>query len=332
MTSLRAYARPCTPPVWARGGHAQTILAHVLPTAAPALVAGRDGVERHEVPLPGGDRLCALYRPGTSGALVHLFHGLSGDANADYVRLAAEVARRLGHGVLAVNHRGCGDGAGLARGVYHSGRADDLGEVFAWSRRRFGARALAVGFSLSGNALLLLLARGGRALPDAAIAVNPPVDLARCSARISSGWNRVYDRRFVRRLSASLRRRRDAGLLPERYVLPRARTLRELDEEVTAPLGGFRDADDYYARCSTRDLLARIDTPTVIVSAADDPFVGAEDLVGAPRSAAVHLHLESSGGHVGYLARGAGLRVERWLEGALTHYLGELERAVEGAA
>jgi predicted alpha/beta-fold hydrolase len=327
MTStLAPYAQPCSPPLWARSGHGQTILSHLLPTRAEALVPGRDGVTAHDVPLPCGDRLRALHRPGHSGTMVHLFHGLSGDANADYIRRAGAVARELGHSVLAVNHRGCGDGAGLARGVYHSGRADDLAEVLAWSARRFGERQLAIGFSLSGNALLLLLEERTGTLPMGAIAINPPMDLAGCSMRISRGMNQLYDRRFVRRLMRGMRQRRERGLLPSGFQLPRARTLRELDEAITAPLGGFQDADDYYRRCSTHERLDAIDVPTVILTARDDPFVDVAPFLLAKPSDSVHLHVEPHGGHVGYLARsGGGVGYKHWLDGALRHYLLQLD-------
>jgi uncharacterized protein len=328
--TLRAYDQPCTPPIWARGGHAQTILGHVLPAPAESLVDGSDGVQSHEIALPCGDRLRVLHRAGRTGTLVHIFHGLSGDANSDYVRHAAAVASALGHGVLAVNHRGCGAGRGLARGVYHSGRADDLGEVFAWSRERFGQRTMALGFSLSGNALLLLLARGGEVLPDAAIAINPPIDLARCSSRISSGVNRLYDWRFVRRVTQSMRERERDHLLPAGFRIPRARTLRELDDKVTAPLAGFADADDYYARCSTYERLSDIETPTVVLTSADDPFVSVSDFESAQRSRSVHLHIEANGGHVGYITRRSHpMSHARWLDGALRHYLRELDAHME---
>lgn len=332
-STTQPYHPPCIPPFWARDGHSQTILSHLLPTPAPPLVSGRGGVTAHDIELPGGDRLRALHRPGTSGTLVHLFHGLSGDANADYIRRAGAVAAELGHAVLAVNHRGCGDGAGLARGVYHSGRADDLGEVLAWSAQRFGQRQLAVGFSLSGNALLLLLEERAGALPAGAIAINPPMDLAGCSDRISTGFNRLYDRRFVRRLMRLMRERGARGLLPEGFELPRARTLRELDESITAPLGGFRDAMDYYQRCSTHERLHKIDVPTVILTAQDDPFVDPGPFLAARPSAAVHLHVEPRGGHVGYLTRGRGpLGYAHWLDGALRHYLQQLEPRAQASA
>lgn len=327
--AIAPYAELCRPPLWARSGHAQTILAHLLPLAAPALVEGTDGATALEVPLSDGDRLRALYQPGTSGRLVALFHGLSGDAQADYMRLAARVALAAGHSVLAVDHRGCGAGRGLARGLYHSGRADDLGAVLAWCARELPEeRRLVVGFSLSGNALLLLLARGAgelgeAALPHGGVAVNPPVDLERCSYRISRGLNRLYDRRFVRRCTRALEERVADGLLEPGYRIPRVRTLWDFDEEVTAPLGGFADARDYYRRCSTAKLLEGVERPVVVITAVDDPFVSPGDF--GPASSSLHLHVEATGGHVGYLEGGAtGLGARRWLDGALAHYLREL--------
>lgn len=323
---LSPYARPCRPPFWARTGHGQTILSHLWPTSARELRDGVDGVTAHDVPVGDGDRLRVFHAPGTSGTLVAIFHGLSGDSGADYVRQTARVARTLGHSVLAVNHRGCGAGRGLARGLYHSGRADDLGAVFEWARGALPEEhQLGVGFSLSGNALLLLLARETRGHPDAGIAINPPVHLRHCSERISSGANRLYDRRFVRRCTRLLHERVEDGLLPPDYPIPRVRTLWEFDEQVTAPLGGFADAEDYYRCCSTFELLERIEAPTVILTAEDDPFVPVQDFGQARGSARIHLHVERHGGHVGYLERAAiPLLGHQWIDGALAHYIEEL--------
>ena len=323
---------PLVAPLWARGAHAQTIAAHLLPSPWPALVPGEAGVTAHDVPLPDGDRLRALHRPGTSGALVAIFHGLSGDTESDYVRLTASVAAELGHGVLAVNHRGCGAGRGLARGMYHSGRGDDCGEVFAWARKALPeARQVAVGFSLSGNALLHLLSGGGprEHWPDAALAINPPIDLRACSLALMQGVNRLYEARFVRRCTEAIREREVDRLLPAGFDVPKVKTLWEFDERVTAPLGGFADAEDYYRRCSTRERLAAIERPAAILHAADDPFVPFASYQDLALSDAVHLHVEPRGGHVGYLSSaGARLAPRRWLGGALGHYVGALCAAV----
>lgn len=323
------YAEACRPPFWAGSGHAQTILAHVIPTPAEDLRPGDRGVRSVDIPLPDGDRLRAYYKAGQSGKLVAIFHGLSGDSHSDYVRLASAAAQAAGHSVLAVNHRGCGSGRGLARGLYHSGRGDDVGEVFAWARRELPeSRLFGVGFSLSGNALLLLLSERNLPAghwPDGAIAINPPIDLQACSERIGRGFSRIYDLRFVRRCMRALEERLEDGLLPEEFVIPRPRSLREFDDLVTAPLSGFEDAEDYYRRCSTKDRLERIQRPTVIVHSEDDPFVSPDVFRTSGMSSFVHLHMERHGGHVGYLARrGSALAVHKWLGGAISHYLAEL--------
>ncbi len=287
----------------------------------------RRDVERREIVLEDGDRLVALATPGTSGVRVHLFHGLSGDVDSDYVRRAAETASARGHSVWAVNHRGCGDGRGLARKPYHSGRSDDLRAVLEASRREApDLVSVAIGFSMSGN-IALLHAGEPHPLADAVIAVNPVVDLANASKRISQGFSRLYELRFVNRLRADLRERQRLGLISAEFRVSSTSTLRNFDDRVTAPLGGFRDADDYYERCSSLRRLARVSRPTVVIAAADDPFLDAKLLATAPLSSSIFLHIEEHGGHIGFLGRG----MERWIDGALEHYLDELLRELRGA-
>src|SRR5579885_2463070 len=164
---------PCVPPVWARGGHAQTILGHVLPS--PLLRGG----ERFEVKLGDGDILVGKRYAGGDDKAVCLFHGLSGSNDMDYMHRTAALALKRGYTVYSMNHRGCGSGQGLARHPYHSGRAEDLSAAVAYAKKRHPrGRVAAVGFSLSANALLLLLGgQRGETQPDYAVAVNAPIDL-----------------------------------------------------------------------------------------------------------------------------------------------------------
>jgi predicted alpha/beta-fold hydrolase len=231
----------------------------------------------------------------------------------------------MGHGVLAVNHRGAGEGAGWSRRSYHSGSTQDMAAVARFARGRCpGQLQVAVGFSISANMLLLLLGRGGTELPDRAIAVNPPVDLEACSVRLGLGFNRCYDQYFVRRL------RRQVMLRPAAAPLPRIRTLRELDAAYTAPQGGFPSRDAYYDQCSSGPHLGRIQVPTVILTALDDPFAPGGDVLKYTLAPAVHLHAEPFGGHMGYLSRN--LAGYRWLDYALEHYLDHLLAAGGPAA
>jgi predicted alpha/beta-fold hydrolase len=317
---LERPALACLPPYWARGGHLQTLAAQFLPSPTPGLPW-----ERTRLDLADGDALALRVLPGRSEVVVHLFHGLGGSADGHYLRRASARLRDLGHTVVAANHRGAGEGAGWARRPYHSGATRDLEAVLAYGRARFPGRLhLAVGFSISANILLLLLGRGGAVLPDAALAVNPPVDLEACSRRLVTGFNRVYDQYFVRKL------RRDVLARPGAPVLPATPTLRAFDAAYTAAQAGFPSREAYYAQCSCGPHLGGIGTPTVLLTSLDDPFAPGGDLARCQPSPAVHVHLEATGGHMGYLSRN--LEGFRWLDYALVHYVQALAAAAGARA
>jgi predicted alpha/beta-fold hydrolase len=285
-----------------------------------------------EIDLRDSERLLAYAAEGASGVRVLLFHGLTGDADADYMRRTAAVLRRAGHGVWAVNHRGCGAGRGLAWRPYHSGCFADIADVVVESRRVSPELIhLVIGFSMSGNAALLLAAREDEARPHGILSVNPPVDLARSSALIHQGWNRLYERRFLLRLRREIHRRVRAGRTKRPYRIPLGASMCAFDDLFTAPEVGFLDGADYYAKCSSLGRLKDVGVPTVIVTAADDPFVDPVAYRDAELSSSVLLHIEASGGHVGYLTH-SGFGWRRWLDGALTHYVDELRALSQGPA
>jgi len=304
------------PPWWARGPHAQTILAHLKPSRCPT-----PPWQSLALKLPDHDVLKLRVARGTSGTAVYLFHGLGGSADADYMRRAAALAWARGHSIVAVNHRGAGEGRGAAAKPYHSGSTLDLATVLLMGNGLFPShRHIAVGFSISANMLLLLLGRDQHyTLPDAAIAVNPPVDLDACSRRITTGFNKVYDLRFVRMLKRQVRERVDFGLIPSFPAFPRFTDLRDFDAAYTAPQGGFESREDYYARCSAGPHLRGIETPTLILTSRDDPFAPASDVEACELGSGIRLHVESRGGHMGYLSRAA--PGGRWLDLALAEGL-----------
>lgn len=298
---------PCTPPFWAQSGHLQTILGSYLPFAAMP-----PGGETVRIPLPDGDQLTGLVHTGTEPVVVYLFHGLSGSNQATYIRIGSQMASARGYHIIAANHRGCGDGVGLALGPYHSGRAEDLAEVIAWGRRRYpDFFHVAIGVSLSGNALLLLAAdERGHVPPDLAIAINAPIQLEHSARAIKRGFSKLYDLRFSVRCRQAVEERNAAGLTPPIRV-PRFCSLHDFDNFYTAPAGGFADREDYYRTCSAAAYVDRIRIPTVVLTSRDDPMVDYRDYLKAPFSPWVHLHLEDHGGHLGYLDRDKKHR--RWL-------------------
>jgi predicted alpha/beta-fold hydrolase len=167
-----------------------------------------------------------------------------------------------------------------------------------------------MGVSLGGNVLCKLLGEHADDLPPqvtGAVAMSVPFDLARASRHIGRGFGAVYERAFLRSLIPKALRKidRHPELAPLR-VVARARTLWEFDDAFTAPLHGFRDAADYYARASSLPVLSRIRHPTLLLSAVDDPFLPPDVLEEVRQqvvgTAAVELEFPERGGHVGFTA------------------------------
>ena len=314
LKAARKKITPCRPPLWASTGHLQTILGHLLPS--PSLI--EKGEVLNVTLEKESERIHTTYIKGESSIVVYLFHGLGGSAEATYMQRTAIVARSLGHHVFINNHRGCGEGMGLATEPYHSGRAEDLSQVIAFGRKMLSAHFhIAIGFSLSANALLLLSAKvRAQVLPDLSICVNGPIDLDSASIKLTQGLNRIYDKRFVLELKSYVKLNK-----PEAFsIIKDVKDLREFDEVYTAPVGGFKNRADYYATCSAKSFLHKIEIPTVMISAEDDPFVQSNYYKKAQLSSSIILHLEKHGGHMGYLEKN-GLGYERWLDKALKTYL-----------
>jgi predicted alpha/beta-fold hydrolase len=197
--------------------------------------------------------------------------------------------------------------------------------VIRWGRKRWpDSKHFAVGFSLSGNALLLLL--GSRhdlsdGHPDAAVSVNAPIDLARTSQLLERGLNRIYSRKFVKDCRRDIASRVRAGLLQDPPAIPRGAKLWDIDDLFTAPMGGFKDRHDYYARASAGPHLSKIRIPAVMLTAEDDPFVDVHPYRDLPRAENVGLHIERAGGHMGYLgAKLTPLGNRFWMDWALREY------------
>jgi predicted alpha/beta-fold hydrolase len=84
-----------------------------------------------------------------------------------------------------------------------------------------------------------------------------------------------------------------------------ARDLYEFDNVFTAPLHGFQNTDDYWARASAKPLMKNIAIPALALNALNDPFVPAHSLPQpSDVSATVTLWQPAHGGHVGFAQGG----------------------------
>ena len=148
---------------------------------------------------------------------------------------------------------------------------------------------------------------GSRAPPAAVISA--PYDLLASGVHMDSSISRFYVLHFLRMLipKALAKERQYPGCLDTARVR-RARTFHEFDDAATAPLHGFASAEDYYRRSGCGQYVAGIRRPTLLLSAADDPFNPGATLPRDQADASPYLYPQFTprGGHVGFLRRGFG--------------------------
>jgi len=260
-----------------------------------------------------------------------LLHGLEGSSAAHYMRGMADKAFRRGFNVVRLNQRNCGGTEALTPTLYHSGLTADPLSVLRELVARDGVPSLAVaGYSLGGNLALKLAGEvGADGLPElhAVCSVSPTMDLERCVLALERRSNIGYQWNFMRGLKTRMRRK--AALFPDRFPLDgleRVHTVREFDDRYTAPHFGFAGASDYYHRASALRVVDRIRVPTLILTAADDPFVPPEPFSDPAVTGNPHItvHVAPHGGHCAFLAQGAGgVDDAYWAEHAVVGFVAE---------
>ena len=297
---------PYSAPKWLPSGHLQTIYAAKL-MPLPAVAYRR---ERWDTPDGDFIDLDWLEVPSLvtrHSSLVVLFHGLEGSSRSHYALALMTALRDRGMRGVVVHFRGCSGELNRLPRAYHSGDAPEI----SWILRRLRAQnpdapLFAIGVSLGGNALLKWLGDSGDAAAqviDAAAAVSAPLDVMAMGDALGQGFNVVYSRNFLQTLKAKslAKLERFPGLFDGDAVRA-ARTLREFDDLVTAPLHGFKNTDDYWTHASSKPGLKNIRVPTLVINAKNDPFLPVAAL---PRpaevSGAVTLEQPEEGGHVGFV-------------------------------
>jgi len=307
------------PAWWLPGAHLQTLYPHVFRRRRPP------PLRRERIELDDGDFIDLDWTPDGDGPLVLLLHGLEGSVRSHYAAGLMNTLGRHRYQSVVLNFRGCsGEPNRLARS-YHSGETGDLATVVQLLQRRNPQRILhVVGISLGGNVLLKWLGEN----PDqtqvhSAVAISVPFLLNSAALRLQHGFSRFYQAYLLRKLHASTRDKARRLTLPiDTDELRRLRTFRQFDDRVTAPLHGFRDVDEYYARCSSRAFIPHIKTPTLILHALDDPFMTADAVPAAGETGpGVQLEVSRHGGHVGFVGGRLPWKPEYWLDERVCRWL-----------
>lgn len=301
------------PAWWLSNSHLQTLWPTLCRRAINDIAITRERFE-----LPDGDFVDLDWSGSGSGPIVIILHGLEGSIASPYAKGMLHAISRHGWRGVLMHFRCCSGERNRLPRTYHSGETGDINTVVqALSCREPFVPMAAMGFSLGGNVLLKWLGESGQSnVLKAAIAISVPFELDKSVNRINQGFSKLYQWHLLRSLYDKMQWKFREQTAP--FPMPplsELHTIRDFDEAVTAPLHGFANAEDYYAKSSCRQYLRDIHVPTLLLQAKDDPFM-TEDLLPTldELSSAITLELTEKGGHVGFVSGSLPWQAEYWLE------------------
>lgn len=256
--------------------------------------------------------------------IVLLLHGLEGSLSSPYAKTLIKSLMDAGYGVYFMHFRGCSGEPNNVPRSYHSGETEDLQFVADYLTQRHQRKLHAIiGFSLGGNVLLKWLGeQQNEAVTEAAIAISVPFQLADASKKMNHGFSKIYQHHLISRLQRKYTDKFSIIPSPLMVDVKKLTTFYDFDHQVTAPLHGFKSADDYYQQCSSRQFIKAIKVPTLILHAEDDPFMYPDTAPTAEElSDKVELELSPSGGHVGFISGKFPWTARYWIDERVIDWL-----------
>ncbi|SJZ65867.1 YheT family hydrolase [Sediminibacterium ginsengisoli] len=287
-------------------GHLQTIF--------PLLLRRIDFryTDRERVELPDGDFLDLDWHrnPEPSDKLVLITHGLEGDSSREYVRGLAKLFVANGYDVLAWNCRSCSGEMNRLPRFYHHGDFADLHFVLKYAIGTYGYKDVVLaGFSMGGSLTLRAVAENTDSLPtevSSTVSYSVPCDLKACAEALTRKENRVYLKRFLKKLGEKIKAKEKIfpGVISAEGF-HNIKNFSDFDNRYTAPLHGFDDADDFYRNASVKPALKKIRVPSLIVQALNDPFLvpACIPYEEAAENPSLYLEVPATGGHCGFMIR-----------------------------
>jgi hypothetical protein len=281
-----------------KNGHINTIF--------PFLLRDVPKIEfkRKRVHTPDDDFLDIDLIEKNSKKVIILCHGLEGSSNSQYIQACSSLLDKENYNILAINYRSCSGEMNNRPTLYHSGYIDDLEWIIDTSCSQY-EEIILVGYSLGGNIILKYLATSNHVSSKISlgIAISTPADLKHSSKRLLSFDNKLYQKKFLETLRPKMIEKalQFPGIIDVKN-LKKVKNTEDFDEFYTAPLHGFDGAQDYYKKANSLQDLANIKTPTVMISAMDDPFLSKEAFPTeiAKNHSYLDLIMTKYGGHVGF--------------------------------
>jgi len=262
--------------------------------------------KRERITTPDNDFLDLDWIKNGTKRLVIISHGLEGDSQRPYIKGMAKAFSNEQWDVLAWNFRGCSGEKNKKKIFYHSGATYDLQSVVSHAVNEKYEEIILIGFSLGGNLTLKYLGEHESKNIEqikGAVAFSVPLDLAGCSNEIDLPHNFLYSRRFLKSLKNKVNdKKEDLGELYDEKKVHALNSIYDFDDQITAPVHGFKDAHHYYQSCSSRNFISSIKIKTLVVNAQNDPFLSASCLDKSlfENLNTVYFETPKQGGHVGF--------------------------------
>ncbi len=308
-------------PWWAKNCHLQTVWGSLF-RRLPALPK----MQRNRIELDDGDFIDVDIYPLENRPTLLLLHGLEGSIDSPYIRGMIESAKAKQWQIAVMHFRSCSGEPNRLIRSYNSGVSDDLHLVLERLKQRSINVDYIVGYSLGGNVLLKWLGeQSDKVSIKAAVAVSVPLMLDICATEIHRGFSRIYETALLRTLRHKTRQKAlkfGSDKLPKLEDISKLNSFWKFDDQVTAPAHGYKNAEDYYNKASSRQFVKYIKIPTLIIQSKDDPFMNATvlpDMHEIP--AEVILETNSHGGHVGFIQGKWPWQAEYYLEQRIPNFL-----------
>ena len=290
------------PPFWLANAHLQTILPKFIAPDAPPYRRElfHDSLEESEVAYDFYDSDDTLGEDGKyDKPLVVLFHGMEGSSDSHYARTLAHAVHKKGWHFVVAHFRSCGGVPVKGTVFYEAGNTAELQHALQYLSANYHT-IYGVGVSLGGNALAKYMGEyGDDALCAAAVVASAPVDLLSASVAMERFLGRRIYTPYL--LNPIIKKAIQNNLTEEEITAIKATNrISEFDNLFTAPRHGFRSKNDYYYRSSAMPHLIHITKPTLMITAKDDPFLGATATAGDV-SDSVTLIDTKNGGHIGFI-------------------------------
>ena len=292
-----------TPPFLFKNRHFNTIYSSLFRRIEPV------SFKRKRIETSDDDFLDIDFIENGSKKIVILCHGLEGSSDSKYIQATAKLLSKNGYSIAAMNYRFCSGEINRQLITYHSGKTDDLNAVINYVLPNYDSVYL-VGFSLGGNLILKYNGDGLFNLSSkvkASVAISVPVDLKGSSIALQRRENTLYNWRFLRTLSKKMHLKHKQ--FPDDLEIKSLKLIKNLtdfDEYFTSKINGFKDAQDYYFKASSKQFIPNISKPTLLINAMDDPFLSEScfPVSEAKKNSNFNLMTPHYGGHVGFISKG----------------------------